>query len=79
MTIYSEQLVYPDGDTQEAAVPLTINQIVDVNGIPLSLPLPTVKTLAYRVFRISKNETRGEHVTSYFLELVRHEEMLEYV
>jgi hypothetical protein len=79
MTTYSALLVYPEGDTQEASGRLSINQIVDINGSPLRPPLPTVKMIAFRVYKISKNESRGEHVTSYHLELVRREEMLEYV
>ncbi len=69
MTLYSKLLVYPEGDTQDALLSLTINQIVDLNGSPLSLPLPTAKMIAYRVYKISKNETRGEHVTHYHLAL----------
>ena len=79
MTTYTQTLVYPDGDTQETDIPLRINQIVDLNGKPLAPPLPTLKMIVYRVFRITKNETRGEHVTAYHLELVRREEMLGYV
>ena len=79
MTIYEEILVYPEGDTQEAPSQLVLNQIVDVNGSPLQLPLPTAKMIAYRVYRIAKNEIRGEHTTRYHLCLVRREEMYEYV
>ncbi|MBN1685797.1 MAG: hypothetical protein JW852_04035 [Spirochaetales bacterium] len=79
MTLYSYILVYPEGDTQEAAAELKINQLVDLNGIPLKLPLPTVKMVVYRVSKITKYETRAEVVTRYHLELVRREEMLEYV
>ena len=79
MTIYSEILIYPSGDTQEAVHKLHINQLVDLNGRPLSLPLPTVKMIVYRVFKITVHESTGEHTKRYHLELVRREEMLEYV
>ena len=79
MTIYTRLLVYPNGDTQEARVSLRINQIVDLNGYPLDLPLDTVKMIAYRVNKITTCESRGEETTSYHLELVRREEMLEYI
>ena len=79
MTIYSELLVYPEGDTQEARQPLRINQLVDLNGAPLTLPLPTARMIVYRVYKIAKSETKGEVVTRYHLELVRRDELLEYI
>ena len=79
MTTYSRFLVYPDGDTQEAASQLQVNQIVDLNGIPLTPPLPTVRMIVYRVYKITAGESRGEHTTRYHLELVKREEMLEYM
>ena len=77
MTLYSYVLVYPDGEAQEAVVQLRINQLVDLNGIPLKLPLPTSRMIVYRVYKITESETRGERVTRYHLELVRRKEMLE--
>ena len=79
MTTYTYLLVYPDGDVQEAARQLQINQIVDLNGFPLTPPLRTLRMIVYRVFRITRDEHRGEAVTRYHLELVKREEMLEYV
>ena len=79
MTIYSQILVYPDGDVQEAASALQINQLVDLNGIPLDLPLPTVRMIAYRVYKITTHESTGEHTRRYHLELVKREEMFEYM
>jgi len=79
VTIYSHILVYPEGDVQNAPSPLRINQIVDLNGIPLSPPLPTVRMIVYRVYKITADESRGEHMTRYHLELVNREEMLDYV
>jgi hypothetical protein len=79
VTEYSHYLVYPEGDFQEALQPLNINQLVDINGRPLTLPLPTFKMIVYRVFKITKSETRAEHSTKYHLELVRRDEMLEHM
>ena len=79
MTIYSQILVYPDGDIQEAASELQINQLVDINGNALNTPLPTLKMIVYRVYKIAIHESTGEHAKRYHLELVKREEMLEYV
>ena len=79
MTEYSHHLVYPEGDLQEAFQPLAINQLVDINGRPLTLPLPTLKMIVYRVYKITKSESRAEHCTKYHLELVRRDEMLEHM
>lgn len=69
-------LVYPDGATQETQIPLPINQIVDLNGRPLRLPLPTHREIVYRVQKIRKIENRGEEITNYYLELVGGIELL---
>lgn len=79
MTIRTHLLVYPDGDTQEITHRLGINTVVDLNGVPLPLPLPTPKMIAYRVYRVSTKEIRGEEITSYFLELLNREMIMEYV
>ncbi len=79
MTIYTDLLVYPEGDTQEALQQLTINQLVDLNGAPLALPLPTAKMIVYRVFKITKTEMKGETTTRYHLELVRRDELFEHL
>lgn len=79
MTIRTNQVVYPDGDTQEIGWQLTINTVVDLNGNPLQLPLPTAKMIAYRVYRKSTREDRGEETTSYYLELLNRDSIMEYV
>ena len=79
MTIYSQILVYPDGDVQEAASALQINQLVDLNGLPLNLPLPTVRMIVYRIYKITIHESTGEHTRRYHLELVKRKEMFEYM
>jgi hypothetical protein len=77
MTLESRILVYPEGDTQEIPHTLRFNQVVDINGRPLPLPLPTVKMIAYRVSKISTREERGERITSYYLDLLKRNDMLE--
>lgn len=79
MTIRTQRVVYPDGDSQEISHPLPINAVVDLNGNPLPLPLPTPRMIAYRVYRMSTQETIGEVVTSYYLELLTYETIMEYV
>lgn len=79
MTIRTNQVVYPDGDTQEIQHRLAVNEVVDLNGNPLPLPLPTPKMIAYRVYRVSTQESRGEETTSFYLELLNREMILEYV
>lgn len=79
MTIRTSQVVYPDGDTQEIGWRLGINTVVDLNGRPLDLPLPTAKMIAYRVYRVATREDRGEETTSYYLELLTLETIMEYV
>ena len=77
MTLYSRRLVYPEGDTQEIQHRLTIGQLVDLNGRPLPLPLPTERMIVYRVGRITTETPRGEEITSYHLELMRVDELRE--
>jgi hypothetical protein len=76
MTIETLMLVYPDGDTQETDIPLKIDQLVDLNGRPLRLPVPSHRIIAYRVHKIRQTATRGEEVTRYYLELVTAAELI---
>ncbi len=71
-------LIYPEGDTQEIDWPLRFNQLVDVSGRPLRLPVPTVRMLAYRVQRVSNEETRNEHITRYYLEQLFPDDLAAY-
>ena len=77
MTLYSRRLVYPDNDTQEIQHRLRINQLVDLNGIPLQTPLETDRMIVYRVCKISTEMPRGEEITNYHLELMRRDELWE--
>lgn len=79
MTIETKLIMYPEGDSREISRTLRINQVVDLNGTPLPLPLPTVKMIAYRVMKISTREERGERTVIYYLDLLRRQDMLEIV
>jgi hypothetical protein len=50
--------------------PLRIDQLVDLNGRPLPLPLSTDRIIAYRVAKIRRQEGRGEEASYHYLELV---------
>ncbi len=79
MTLYSKRLIYPEGDIQELEHRLTINQIVDLNGLPLNLPLSTDRMIVYRVYKITTDTSIGEEVTNYHLELVKRNELREII
>jgi hypothetical protein len=68
-------IVYPEGDSVEIDKGLRVNQIVDLNGNPLPLPLPTSRMIVYRVWKISTRVERGCEETSYHLELVKRPEL----
>jgi len=71
-------IVFPEGDTQEIQGRLRLNQVVDVNGIPLPLPLPTNRMIAFRVAKIQTKEGKGTSETYHFLELLSANDLLEY-
>ena len=75
MELLTRLVVYPEGDTAEIGHDLAVNQLVDVNGLPLRLPLPTSRMIAYRVFRKSTQVVRREEIVSYHLELVPEAEL----
>ena len=79
MTLYSERIVFPEGDWQEAPGPLRIDDVVDPNGNRLPLPLPSPRILAYRVFRISTVEKIGEEIRCYYLERLDLAQLQEYI
>ena len=72
-------IVFPEGDTQEVRGRLRLNQLVDVNGNPLPLPLPTNRMVVFRVARISVNDYKGGNETYHYLEQLSANELLEYV
>jgi len=71
-------IVYPEGDTQEIHGRLMLNQLVDLNGNPLELPLPTNRMIVFRVMKIKTNEYKGGTETYHFLEQVSARELTEY-
>ena len=72
-------IVYPEGDVQEVGGRLGINQLVDMNGRPLALPLPDARMIAFRVEKISVSEGRGGTETFHHLGLVSASELASYV
>jgi hypothetical protein len=73
--LQSFHIVFPDGDSQEIENRLKPNQLVDLNGNPLGLPLPTVRMIVYRVWKISTRTERKCEQTMYHLELVKRPEL----
>jgi hypothetical protein len=71
-------IVFPEGDVQEISRRIPLNEIVDINGNSLPLPLLTNRLIAYRVSRIKTNENRGGNETFHFLELLSAEELIPY-
>jgi hypothetical protein len=71
-------IVYPEGDVQEISGRLAFNQLVDVNGGPLPLPLPTNRMIVFRVARIHTKENKGGNETYHYLELMSARELEEY-
>jgi hypothetical protein len=72
-------IVYPEGDSQEIDGPLRINEMVDLNGRPLVLPLTTSRLIAFRVVKIATRRTRNEEIREHFLELIPAHELDEFV
>jgi hypothetical protein len=71
-------VIFPEGDVQEISGRLPINAVVDINGRPLPLPLPTNRMIAFRVIKIKTDENKGGNETFHFLELLSVEELLAY-
>jgi len=70
MTIIEYYIVYPEGEIQELEAPLKISQIVDLNGRPLPMPLPSPRVIAYRVMKIRQSEDRGMQKIFHYVELI---------
>jgi hypothetical protein len=71
-------IVFPEGDVQEIPGRLSLNDLVDVNGRPLELPLPTNRMIVFRVSCIKTDENKGGNETYHFLELMSADELLPY-
>jgi hypothetical protein len=78
MTLDEYYIVYPEGESQELQAPLRIDELVDLNGHSLPLPLPSPRTIAYRVVRIRHTEERGIHAVFHYVELVPARELIGY-
>ncbi len=63
-------IVYPEGDRQEIEHGLGVNQLVDLNGNPLELPLPSPRAIIYRVWKVTTSEERRTETVCYHLERV---------
>ena len=68
-------IVYPEGDSREIEHGLSVNQLVDLNGYPLQLPLANAKTIVYRVWKVSTRADRNTEDVYYHLELVTRPEL----
>ncbi len=66
---------YPEGDTREIEHDLRVNQLVDLNGFPLQLPLPSARMIVYRVWKVSTRAERYTEEIVYHLELVTRPEL----
>lgn len=75
MTPTVHKLKYPEGDELEIQNGLNFNQIVDLNGNPLMLPISSPHMIVYRVYRVSTSEERKEVTKYYYLELITGEEL----
>jgi hypothetical protein len=78
MTLYENYIQFPEGEAQEITHQLTPGEIVDINGYPLPLPLPTHRMIAYHVSGKRTSEERGVVTTVYLLERLNANELLEY-
>jgi hypothetical protein len=78
MTTYEYYIVYPEGEEQEIQGQLGIDDLVDLNGQPLALPLATARMIAYRVVKIRHHEERGVYAAYHYLELVPARELMGY-
>ncbi len=68
-------IAYPEGDDREIEHELRVNQLVDLNGNPLPLPLPTSRMIVYRVWKVSTRQERHTEEITYHLELVTRPEL----
>ena len=69
MRLTTREIVFPEGDSQEIPHALKVNQLVDLNGYPLELPLAR-RQIVYRVRKATTGSHRNGEVVSYYLEQV---------
>jgi hypothetical protein len=68
MRLTTREIVFPEGDSQEIPHALAVNQLVDLNGYPLQLPLNR-RQIVFRVRKATTSSHRNGEVVSYYLEL----------
>jgi hypothetical protein len=73
--VRTNMISYPEGDDREIEHELRVNQLVDLNGYPLPLPLPTSRMIVYRVWKVSTRQERHTEEITYHLELVTRPEL----
>ena len=78
MTLNEFFIIFPEGESQELNGALRIDELVDLNGCPLPLPLQSPRTIAYRVVKIRHMEERGTHSVYHYVELVPARELISY-
>ena len=78
MTISERYVVYPEGESQEITWRLSVNDLVDMNGRPLELPIESPRIIAYRVTKMRREDGIGTETTYYYLELVGAYELIGY-
>jgi hypothetical protein len=78
MKLVEYYVVFPEGEAQEIESGLRIDELVDLNGRPLSLPVPTVRMIAYRVVKVRQVEERSTLSVLHYLELVPSYELAAY-
>jgi hypothetical protein len=71
-------VIFPDGESREISHMLKVNELVDINGYPLPIPLPTNRMIAYHVAGRRTNEERGVITTTFILEQLNSDELLAY-
>jgi len=73
------KIIYPEGDSREIQHSLQLNQLVDINGFPVNIPLKTVKTIVYRVYKKTTEENRNEEISLFHLEQLFIDELSELI
>jgi|GEM_PF-187503 hypothetical protein len=79
MTLYEYYMIFPDGDAQEISGALEIGSLYDMNGYPLTPPLPTNKMIVYQVCGKRTREERGIVRISYTMEQLDAMELRAYI
>lgn len=79
MIIYEYFLLFPEGECQEIARPVSVSSFVDMNGNSISLPLPTNKMIVYQVAQKRTMQTEpGIIRIFYVLQQLSAMELLDY-